>query len=108
MLSAAGFAAVLGVDTDRSMSYQMFTLLLAALLASVPVGDTPFGLDVDPITNLTFVTSTALNNVTVIDGKSNTVAATVPGIEANFVSVNFVTEKVYLAGNNGVTVMTEK
>src|ERR1700679_2665984 len=36
VLSAAGFAAVLGVDTDRSMSYQMFTLLVAALLASVP------------------------------------------------------------------------
>jgi len=36
VLSAAGFAAVLGVDTDRSMSYQMFTLLLAALVASVP------------------------------------------------------------------------
>src|SRR5580658_182295 len=36
VLSAAGFAAVLGVDTDRSMSYQMFTLLLAALIASVP------------------------------------------------------------------------
>jgi YVTN family beta-propeller protein len=79
-----------------------------ALLATVPVGDTPFGLDVDPITDLVFVTSTALNNVTVINGKSNTVAATVPGIEANFVAVNFVTEKVYLAGNNGVTVMTEK
>ncbi|HEX3469886.1 MAG TPA: YncE family protein [Silvibacterium sp.] len=79
-----------------------------ALLASVPVGDTPFGLDVDPITNLAFVTSTALNNVTVINGWNNTVAATVPGIQANFVAVNIVTEKVYLAGDNGVTVMTEK
>ena len=35
-LSAGGFGAVLGVDTERSMSYQGFTLLLAAILASVP------------------------------------------------------------------------
>lgn len=79
-----------------------------ALLASVPVGDTPFGLDVDPVTNLAFVTSTSLNNATVINGANNTVQGTVPGIQANFVAVNFVTEKVYLAGDSGVTVLTEK
>lgn len=78
------------------------------LLASVPVGDTPFGVDVDPITNLAFVVSTALNNVSVINGSNNTVAATVPGIQANFVAVNVASEKVYLSGDNGVTVMTEK
>jgi YVTN family beta-propeller protein len=78
------------------------------LLASVPVGDTPFGLDVDPVTNRVFVASTALNNVTVINGANNTVASTVSGIQANFVAVNIATEKVYLSGDNGVTVITEK
>ncbi len=77
-------------------------------LASVPVGDTPYGLDVDPFTDLAFVASTALNNVTVIDGKTNTARATVSNVSASFISVNFSTGLVYVSGSNGVTVLTEK
>ena len=36
VLGAAWAGAVLGVDTERSMSYQMFTLLLAVLALAVP------------------------------------------------------------------------
>ncbi len=36
VLGAAWAGAVLGVDTDRSMSYQAFTLLLAAIALAVP------------------------------------------------------------------------
>ena len=36
VLSAAFTGAVLGVDTERSMSYQMFTLLLAAIALALP------------------------------------------------------------------------
>ncbi|MCE9639316.1 MAG: DUF58 domain-containing protein [Betaproteobacteria bacterium] len=36
VLGAAWTGAVLGVDTERSMSYQMFTLLLAAIVLAVP------------------------------------------------------------------------
>jgi uncharacterized protein (DUF58 family) len=36
VLSAAGSGAVIGVDTERSMSYQAFTLLLAAIVVSLP------------------------------------------------------------------------
>ena len=36
VLGAAWAGAMLGVDTDRSMSYQAFTLLLAALALAVP------------------------------------------------------------------------
>jgi DNA-binding beta-propeller fold protein YncE len=79
-----------------------------ALLATVPVGDTPFGVDVDPVTNLAFVASTALENVTVIDGSTNTVKTTVFDIPAFFVAVNYATQKVYLSGSNGVTVLHEK
>jgi YVTN family beta-propeller protein len=79
-----------------------------AVLAAVPVGDTPYGVDVDPVTNLAFVASTGLNNITVIDGSSNTVKATVSGVPANFVAVNFVAAKAYVAGDNVVTVLTEK
>ena len=36
VLSAGGAGVVIGVDTERSMSYQAFTLLLAAIAVSVP------------------------------------------------------------------------
>jgi YVTN family beta-propeller protein len=77
-------------------------------IASVPVGDTPYGVDLDPITNLVFVASTALDNITVINGKTNTVKATVPHVPGSFVAVNFVTQQVYVSGSNIVTVLTEK
>ena len=77
-------------------------------LAQVPVDDTPFGVDVDPITNLAFVASSGFNNVDVIDGKTNTETSVVAGVPAFFVAVNYATAKVYVAGGETVTVMTEK
>jgi len=78
------------------------------LLANVAVGDSPLGVDVDPVTNLAFVASTALDDVTVIDGKTNTVKTTVFNVPANYIAVNFVSQKVYVSGRTGVTVLTEK
>ena len=77
-------------------------------LASPTVDDAPLGVDVDPITNLAFVASTATNSVDVIDGRNNTVKTNVPNIPAIYVAVNFSTEKVYVSGRTGVTVLTEK
>lgn len=79
-----------------------------AVTTTVPVGDTPYGLDVDPVTNRIYVASTALNVVTAVDGKTNTVTATVSNVPATFVAVNFVTSKVYVSGGNSLTVLTEK
>ena len=78
------------------------------VLASVTVDDAPLGVDVDPFTDLIFVASTSLDDVTVIDGSTNTVKAVVTSVPATFVAVNPVTEKVYVSGRNGVTVLTEK
>jgi len=77
------------------------------VLAQVPVGDTPNGVDVDPVTNLAFVANSAFNSVTVISGKTNTPTATVDGIPAFFLVVNPVTQNVYISGGETVTVMTE-
>jgi len=77
-------------------------------LASPTVDDAPLGVDVDPITNLAFVASTATNSVNIIDGSNNTVKATVPNVPAIYVAANFSTEKVYVSGRTGITVMTEK
>lgn len=78
------------------------------LLAGPTVDDAPLGVDVDPITNLAFVASTAQDDVTIIDGSNNTVKTVVSGVPARYVAVNFVTTKVYVSGRTGVTVLTEK
>jgi DNA-binding beta-propeller fold protein YncE len=96
--------------TDQELGPSATGVLNAngTLQTSVPVGDAPLGVDVDPVTNLVFVVSTALDNVEVINGSTNTVTATVGGVPAFYVAVNFVSEKVYASGINGVTVLTEK
>ncbi len=78
------------------------------LLKSITVDDAPLGVDVDPFTNLAFVASTALDDVTVIDGATNTVKAVVNGVPASYVAVNYVSQKVYVSGRVGVTVLTEQ
>ena len=78
------------------------------LTTTVPVGDTPYGLDVDPLTNRVFVSSTALDTVTVVDGKTNTATAALPNVPSAFVAVNLVSEKVYVSGGNSLTVLTEQ
>lgn len=79
-----------------------------AVTTTVPVGDTPYGLDVDPITNRIYVASTALNTLTAVNGKTNTATATVTNVPATFVAVNYATAKIYVSGGNSLTVLTEK
>jgi len=78
------------------------------LLATVPVGQAAYGVDVDPITNLAFVADVNDNNTTIINGRTNTVQATVVGTYPFFLAVNPATEKVYAAGQGMVTVFTER
>lgn len=79
-------------------------------LAQVAVDPNPWGVDVDPITNLAFVANSEFGSVTAIDGSTNTATAASPieDVPALFVAVNFATEKVYVAGSQYVTVLTEK
>jgi YVTN family beta-propeller protein len=79
-----------------------------AVLGNVTVGNTPFGVDVDFIKNLAYVTNTVDNTVSVVSGKTNTVVATLP-VSGAYVAVNPLTCKVYVAGQtNVVTVISEK
>ena len=77
------------------------------VLAQIPVQDNPYGVDVDPTTNKVYVANTGTGNLTVIDGKTNAVTATLSGVNANYVAVNFGSRKVYLSGNTGITVVAE-
>ena len=97
--------------TDAEFNGSSLTGVLGAnghLVTSVAVGAFPASVDVDPFTNLTFVTSPLAEEVAVIDGSTNTLQATVPGVEAQYVAVNPATELVYTSGQKGVTVLTEK
>ena len=78
------------------------------VLAGISVDDSPLGVDVDPITNLVFVASTALDTIDVIDGSNNTLKTTVSNVPADYIAVNLATEKIYVSGRTGVTVLTEK
>jgi YVTN family beta-propeller protein len=79
-----------------------------AVAASVAVGDSPLGVDVDPITNLAFVASSAVDEVSVIDGKTNTIKSVVTSVPASYLAVNYLTQKLYVSGRVGVIVVTEK
>ena len=74
-----------------------------SVTTTVPVGDTPYGLDVDPLTNRVYVSSTALDTLTVVDGKTNTATATLVNVPSAFVAVNFVTSKVYVSGSSSLS-----
>jgi YVTN family beta-propeller protein len=79
-------------------------------LATVTVGNSPLGVDVDLITDLAFVANTGDNTISVISGKTNTVTATAP-VSALFLAVNPADHKVYVSPANPVaelTVITEK
>jgi YVTN family beta-propeller protein len=77
-------------------------------LAHMPLDDEPCNIDVDPVTNLIFVLSNASHTITVIDGVKRSVSKTMRGVHANFIATNMTTGKIYLAGESGVTVITEK
>jgi YVTN family beta-propeller protein len=49
-----------------------------AVIATIPVGGNPAGVDVNPLTDRIYVANRASDNVSVIDGVTNTVIATVP------------------------------
>jgi YVTN family beta-propeller protein len=77
------------------------------VLANIPVGDTPFGVDVDPVKNLAYVTNTQDGTVSVIDGSTNTVTETLP-VTGLYVAVNPVTAVVYVGGQDAsITTITE-
>lgn len=98
--------------TDTQYANPTASILSAkgALLAQVPTDAMPWGVDVDPITNLAFVANSAYATVLAINGHTFTATAASPlyNVPAQYVSVNFVTEKAYVAGQSTVSVLTEK
>ena len=75
---------------------------------SDPSGNQPSAIAVNPVTNLVYVTNKASNNVTVINGASNTYSTTVnAGTQPVAVAVNPVSNVIYVAntGSSNVTII---
>ena len=79
-----------------------------APLATVAVGNTPYGVDVDFVTNLAFVVNTQNGTLSVINGIGNTVQITLP-VTGELVAVNPFTRLAYVTGQDAsITVVSEK
>ena len=73
--------------------------------SSIPVGLGAAGIAVNVATNVIYVANSVANTVSVINGSTNTVAATVPvGTLPNAVGVNPVTNNIYVANSASNTV----
>jgi YVTN family beta-propeller protein len=88
-----------------TMNKRLLIILIAALVfaaaakaqtitATVTVGAGPGAVAVNPVTNKIYVTNSGSNNVTVIDGATNTTTTVPAGTGAGGVSVNTVTNKI--------------
>ena len=86
--------------------------------ATIRVGHGPIGIAVNPLTDIAYVANSGLpghghqidgNTVSVIDGKTNTVRATIRvGTLPQFISINPSTNAAYVANGNSVSVINGK
>jgi YVTN family beta-propeller protein len=77
------------------------------VIATVPVGQTPGNLAVNPLTDKIYVSNIGSGDITVIDGATNS-TTTIKDPSAQLmqtVALNPVTNKIYVAVWNGVTVI---
>lgn len=80
-----------------------------AVVTNVSVGNSPIGIDVDPLTGLVFVANSQDGTVNVIQASTNIVSSTLP-VSGLFLTANFASEKVYVGSisSPSVTVISEK
>ncbi len=75
------------------------------VIATIGVGSNPLDVAVNPITNTIYVTNNISNNVSVINGATNTVTTTIPvGSNPYGVAVNASTNTIYVANYSDSTV----
>jgi YVTN family beta-propeller protein len=90
-LASLGFTLVLG--TTVAAAEPMFT--------RIRVGDLPTSIAVNPVTDRVYVSSFFSQNLSIVDGTTNTVTATVPlGFAPRDVTVDTLANHVYVAGVN--------
>jgi YVTN family beta-propeller protein len=74
-------------------------------MSAISVGSDPDGVAVDAMTDMIYVANSGSDTVSVIDGATGTVTATIPvGSEPAGVGVDPVTDMIYVANHNAPTV----
>ena len=95
LLAVSGPAAAPGLASTTSY----------AVTATIPVGDLPLGVGVDPSVGTAYVANNGDGTVSVIDGATGTVTAAIPvGFGPFGVGVDPSTHTVYVASENDDTV----
>lgn len=75
------------------------------LLATIPVGQNPIGIDADFGSHQVFVANTGDDNLSVINGTTDAVTVTLP-VSSLFLAVNSLSGKVYVAPQDPVAALT--
>ncbi|MCC7028406.1 MAG: beta-propeller fold lactonase family protein, partial [Saprospiraceae bacterium] len=100
-----GFAYIPNAGSDDVSVINTNTNIV---IATIPVGDQPFGVSVSPDGTSVYITNTMSDNVSVINTASNSVIATIPvGDNPNGVSISPDGTKAYItnANSDNVSVM---
>src|SRR5204862_361208 len=98
MLCASIFLFLVGI-----LAHNVFA---DSVTATIPVGVHPWGVGVNPVTNMIYVTNEQSNTNSVIDGSTNSVVSTIQtGSFPWGVGVNPNTNKIYVADGNGLEVI---
>jgi YVTN family beta-propeller protein len=84
-----------------SLAVALPSAIAQVVIATVPVGNSPFGVAVNSATNKTYVANFSDNTVTVIDGATNTTTTVNVGAYPEEVAVNSTTNKIYVVNNCG-------
>ena len=74
------------------------------VIATIPAGQNPYAVAVNPQTNKIYVANNASNNVTVIDGATLQTATVAAGVNPISIAVNAATNKIYVANNTSSNV----
>src|SRR5271157_4455496 len=84
-----------------SLALSLPSAVAQVVIATVPVGNSPFGVAVNSATNKTYVANYSDNTVTVIDGATNTTKTVNVGAYPCGVAVNPSTNKIYVSNSCG-------
>ena len=75
-----------------------------AVIATIPAGNFPSTIALNPVTNRIYVTNEGTANITVIDGATNTTTTVAVGGNPQGIAVNPSTNKIYVTSNWSHTV----
>ena len=103
----AGIGLAVNSDTDRVYVTSMLDNAVGVVdgttgevLATVPVGNSPTGVDVNAVTNRVYVTNSGDDSISVLDGATNSVISTIAVNSGGYptaVAVNPLTNRIYVA-----------